>query len=353
MNILIIDPKTKNYSHNYMLHLGLWMYMQNNHNIVRLSSFKDSRFNKNYNLSSKEFCLNQKPYIEKIIIKEKIEAIVVYNSHNFITKQQFSVIKSIANIDIPKFYVCGDFFRYEADLETIDKMKVAGFSKVFFRQKKSIHPETLCLNPEWLPYSIDFEYFDKYSSDNINGKSPKVGFVGSGKIYLPRKSEDFPKNIVSKILKMAKLRNNLYSKRIKAIEFLESKGMMEQTSLNLTKDMRQRDKLYDKDYIKFLTKNMFSITCGGDCNFLVSKYFEIPASYSLLVCTHAEGLEMFPEDMYLKFNENNLDKLYDDIVSLINDKHKVEEMIFGLNKYVRENHSHSCREKYFIDKIKR
>ena len=38
------------------------------------------------------------------------------------------------------------------------------------------------------------------------------------------------------------------------------------------------------DYIKFLTNNLFNLTCGGNCNYFTAKHFQIPAAYSMLVC---------------------------------------------------------------------
>lgn len=348
MNILLLDPKRKAYSHNIELHTGLFRYMQGNHFILRVANHKVLEF-KNQ-IITKNATFNEISYnkIKSLIRKYKINLIVAYNSHNFLPEDHLHMLSHLSKIKIPKVYICGDFFRYGVEPKILNQLKSGKFDAVMFRQKKSIWKETESLNPMWLPYSIPKEKYKISERYRI----PKIGFVGSSIFYLPQKNEKLNKNQVQKLKNKADMRNSLYKNRIKAIEFFEKYNLISQTKLNLTPKNRQRDKLFGSKYIDFLSKHQFGLTCAGDCDFLVSKYFEIPAAGSILVCTDACGLEIFPEHLYVKYQPEKLNLALKQIKNLIDNPKEAEEMAKALQDFVFENHSHEEREKDFFKMLK-
>ena len=106
-----------------------------------------------------------------------------------------------------------------------------------------------------------------------------------------------------------------------------------------------REILLREKYVKFLTKNLFGLTCGGTCNYITAKYFQIPAANSMLICTDTVGLEMFPKDTYITYDpsKESLSRMYSSIKYYLKNKKEAEYKISVLNNYVLREHSHKRR----------
>jgi len=221
-------------------------------------------------------------------------------------------------IDVPKIHITTDYCRSGFRKDQADWFSDMKYSLALFRHKESLkHP--IGISSNWLPFSINKGLYVRNLDKKLVNKNKKVGFIGAAHNS-----------------SMA-----LYAKRISAIDFLRKKNMLKITKVL---DKRwTRKMLFGADYVKFLTSNMFNLTCGGTCNFFTAKYIQIPASYSMLVCSDTNGLDMFPRDTYIKFSKDNLDKMYKEISYFQRHPGEAADRIAVLNNYVLREHNHSRR----------
>ncbi len=245
------------------------------------------------------------------------------NLHLYEWCQEFLSTTSVFKIHITTDYCRSGFRKEQANW-----FKNYNYQLALFRHKIALE-FPIEVPAFWLPFSVDKNLYNKYSIKNIKEKEKKVGFIGAA--HNSSKS--------------------LYSNRIAAIEYL-----LEKKHLNITKVTNpkkfERKLLFGPEYIKFLTKNLFNLTCGGTCNFMTAKYFQIPAAYSMLICTDTVGLDIFPSDTYLTYNQNNLSDLYEKIIYHENNLKETKFKIATLNQYVLDNHNHQERIKELIKLIK-
>jgi hypothetical protein len=198
-----------------------------------------------------------------------------------------------------------------------------GYTAAFFRHKESLkYPSPI--PAYWLPFSIDKDRYERNIIKNISKKEKKVGFIGAAHNSA----------------------RELYSQRIAAIDYLISKKMLNITEVLDSKFNRKI--LLKEEYVKFLTKNMFNLTCGGTSNYFTAKYIQIPAAYSMLVCSKTNGLELYPKDTYIEYDVNNLEELYNNLNYHINNLNITNEKINTLFNFIIKNYNHTNNLNYIL-----
>jgi hypothetical protein len=228
------------------------------------------------------------------------------------------VSAALSKVDIPKFHITTDYCRPGFREDQAKWFEYVGYSAGIFRHKESLkYP--LGIDKVWLPFSVDANLYKKYALKDINKKQENVGFIGTAA-------------------------GELYANRMSAINFLEKKKMLKITKI-LNKKKFKRQMLFGSKYIKFISNSMFGLTCGGTCDYFTAKYLQIPAAYSMLVCSNTNGLEMFPKDTYILFDRHNLEDMYNKILLSINNKKETREKIDILHKFVISKHDHHKRAK--------
>ena len=145
---------------------------------------------------------------------------------------------------------------------------------------------------------------------------------------------------------------DLYANRIAAINALGEKGLL-CTSKVIDKVTGQTQMIIGDGYQRFLSKYMFGLACGGSCNYMTAKYFQIPASRSMLVCSDTNGLDIFPKDTYLKYSVENIDKLCTDVEYFIKNINEAKWRAKALTNYVLKNHNHLVRAEQLVSFIRK
>jgi hypothetical protein len=206
-----------------------------------------------------------------------------------------------------------------------------GYSASLFRHKASLaHP--ISVDSYWFPFSVDGSLYEKNVLKDISSKKVTVGFIGASF----NSSKD------------------LYQNRIAAMKYLGKKNFLTQPRM-INRKKFNREILTGEKYIKFLTNNMFNLTCGGTCKYMTAKYFQIPASESLLICSDTIGLELFPENTYIKYDtsKESLDNMFSQIKYYLKNKKELEFKIKILKNYVLKEHSHKRRAKGLVKLFER
>tara|TARA_X000000950_G_scaffold110603_2_gene139459 strand:+ start:1178 stop:2170 length:993 start_codon:yes stop_codon:yes gene_type:complete len=326
MKILYID--NKKYIHNADLHIDFIASLEKNNfcKIIGYGNFLSKRLKTSIIPNFK----NINNQIDKILKIYNIDAILTYNSggsnygsggdnislYNWISDK-------ISKINIPKFHITTDYLRCGFRQSQADWFEDLGYTAAIFRTKDSMR-HSIGVRKILLPFSVDKNLYLK----NINKKEKenKVGFIGT--------SNKFPEIYINRIMAMKALRDNHLLVETKYLKTVGRSQMM-----------------FGEHYVKFLTKNLFNLTCAGTCNYFTAKHFQIPAAYSMLVCTDVSGLEDFPENTYIKYNIDNLEKLIDDIIYHIENKKITFNKIDTLHNYIINNHTNYTRGREFIKKL--
>jgi len=168
----------------------------------------------------------------------------------------------------------------------------------------------------WLPHSIDIEMFKDYG---LEKKYP--------------------------VLMVGQRNPKVYPNRYKAYESLKNKPWF--TAIGRPIESNVGDEYENKvkwpirkDYAKLLNQSDICITCGSTFKFPVMKYFEIPASKSLLVSNWFEELG----DLGFEDGQNmvvaDYSKLDLQMTSLLNDKKKLKRI--QNNGYDLIHKFHTC-----------
>jgi hypothetical protein len=215
-----------------------------------------------------------------------------------------------------------------------DWFKYVGYKAAIFRTKDSLrHP--LGIEKFLLPFSVDASLYSRNAVKKIEKKNPMVGFIGT--------SFKYP---------------GTYPGRRAAIEGLRGSGLLNETKY--LKSQNRNQMMFGPHYVKFLTSNLFNLTCGGHNRIpsqrpwcFGAKHFQIPAAHSMLVCTDAVGLEDFPEDCYIKYDVDNIEKLIEDVRFHISNKDITNEKIRTLYRHVITNHNHRVRGEQLKEIIER
>ena len=63
----------------------------------------------------------------------------------------------------------------------------------------------------------------------------------------------------------------------------------------------------------------------------------------MLICSDTIGLEIFPEDLYIKYSINNLEKMIDSIEYYNNNYNEYKERTLSLSSFVIKNHNNKKR----------
>lgn len=324
MRVLYIDNRA--YGHNIDLHIDFISYLSKKKymDIIPYGKY----MNKYLPESISPNMGNVKAQLDSIVKKKKPDLILTYNCNGSSYEigadnvQRYRWVEDfIKNIDLPKFHVTTDYCRSGFRQDQADWFSYMGYSASLFRHKVSLNLP-IEVDKYWLPFSVDEKLYKKHSIKDISKKSSNVGFIGAS--Y--NSSRD------------------LYRNRIAAIKFLTKKSFIEQPKMvNRHKFLRQI--LLREEYVKFLTKNLFGLTCGGTCNYMTAKYFQIPAANSMLVCTDTVGLEIFPKETYISYSsdKDSLANMLSKVKYYLKNKKEAEFKIKILNNYVLKEHSHKKR----------
>ena len=314
MKILYLDDKKHGYNSN--IHLDFFSWIQRRHEVIGVGTHLEGKIKNSYSPSQK----NIVKQIKGVINRESPDCVITYNagSNNAFRLKWLNDV--LPQINLPKFHISTDYCRRGFEPNQARWLERMGFSASLFRHKISLqHP--LAVDKYWFPFSINAKEYQNNISKNISKKANKVGFVGAYKTS-----------------------RGLYRKRIAALEFLQKNKLMNESKQRIT----------GTDFIKFWSKNMFGLTCGGTCDYFVAKHIQIPAAYSMLICDGtAPGIETFPKDTYITYNANNIEELRGKVLYHIDNPEITKEKINMLHEHVLRNHSHSHREKELIKIIKR
>lgn len=322
MKILYIDNKL--YQHNSDIHIDF------------ISSLEKSGLCKivGYGKYLNKIKTNIKPKNSKtvewelfnILRTHKPDAILTYNPGGKNSKELSWIAEPLSKIDIPKAHITTDYMRSGFDAKEANWFSSVGYDAAIFRTKDSLrHP--IDIKNYVLPFSVKAPMYSGFCLKNIKRKKEKVGFIGT-----------------------SSLAPDIYYQRIAAMNKLRESSLLNETSFNSRQNRAQM--IFGTKYVKFLTGNLFNLTCPGNCNYFTAKHFQIPAAYSMLVCADVVGLEDFPKDTYIKYDVNNLDKLISDVIYHIENKNICEEKIDILYKHVIKNHNHRVRGIQLMNIIK-
>lgn len=334
IKILYIDER--NYGHNQDLHVDFIKYIDE-HKYARVIAYGEF-MSKYLKIAIKPNKRNIKLQLNQIEKEYRPDVVLTYNCNgssyecglNNVARYKW-VEDYLKETKLPKFHITTDYCRSGFRQEEADWFYNVGYSAAIFRHKISLqHP--IKVPAYWLPFSVDRKLYEKNSIKKINMKDFKVGFLGAAHNSA----------------------RSLYKNRIAAIDFFKDLGVLKISKVVNSKKF-ERQILTGESYVKFWTRNAFGLTCGGTCNYFTAKYFQIPASRSLLVCTETNGLDLFPEDTYLTYNSNkeSLESLYEQMKSLYKDKKELEYRINKLNSLVISEHNHDQRAKQLLEIMKR
>ena len=330
MKILYIDTRAP--GHNSELHIDFIKFMHQKKfcKILPYGSGIRQVFPNAINID-KNNVLRQ---LEGILLKHKPDAILTYNRNGSAYDDCLDNIglyrwveEALAKISIPKFHVTTDYCRTGYKKEQAGWFEDLGYTAAIFRHRESLkHP---CkVDSYWLPFSVDANLYAKANNTAYFRRKKAVSFIGTA--FQDRE---------------------LYKNRIAAINALQERDFLSTSKLVSSTGYGQM--LGAKGYREFLTKHMFGLTCGGSCNYMTAKYFQIPAAGALLVCSNTNGLDLFPEDTYIKYSINNIDRLCADVEYFIKNRKEARGRALLLSNYVLKNHNHKIRTKELLAFMKK
>jgi len=330
MKILYID--TRSPGHNAELHVDFIKFMHDKGfcEILPYGNRLRSKFSNAISINEHRVS----GQLDEILLKHKPDAILTYNKNGSSYKDlrdNISLYKwveeALSNIDVPKFHVTTDYCRSGYREEQSKWFEDLGYTAAIFRHRESLkYP---CgIESFWLPFSVDASLYAKFNKMNYFAKRQKVSFLGTA------------------------LQNpSLYRNRVAAINALEESGLLA-TSRVVDKVTGYTQMIIGVGYQRFLSKHMFGLTCGGTCNYMTAKHFQIPAARSMLICSDTNGLDLFPEDTYIKYSAENVDKLCSDVEYYIKNRKEAKEKTMILTNHVLRNHNHRVRAEQFISFLK-
>ena len=331
MRILYID--TRNPGHNAELHVDFIKFMQERGfcEIIPYGNNLDKKFSDSIRIKSG----NVSYQLDNILFKHKPDIILTYNKNGSgyeDKRDNVSFYKwiedALSKIDIPKVHITTDYCRSGYREEQAKWFEDIGYTAAIFRHKESLkYP---CgIESYWLPFSVDSKMYSKYNKKNFARRKRKVAFLGT-----------------------AFQNPELYAHRVSAINALEEKGLLA-TSKTLKKGSKVTQIITGAGYHKFLSNHMFGLACGGTCNYMTAKYFQIPALRSMLVCSNTNGLELFPKDSYIKYSGDDPEKLCLDIEYFLKNRTEAKERAKVLSDHVLRNHNHAVRSEQFVSYLKK
>lgn len=271
--------------------------------------------------------------LDRAALRVGADAVLTYNKNGswYGVKDNIALYSwaqdAISRLSLPKFHITTDYCRDGFHQDQSEWFCQLGYSAAIFRHKVSLEYDC-SVDKYWLPFSVDRRRYSGLARRAHSSRCPKVSFAGT--------AFQFP---------------DLYRKRIAAIKALDSAGVLA-TPRVVDRDSGRLQMITGSGYQKFLSRYKFGLTCGGTCNFMTAKYFQIPASGSILVCSDTHGLELFPEDLYLVFDEKNIDDLISKVSFYNKNKKYAEEVASKLTGFVLKNHNNKIRGQQLLGIIK-
>ena len=316
-NIKILYFDKKKYTYNKIIHSDSIEYLSRFSTLITVGN------NISGDISYPFACNNDLLYA---INKENPDVIITYNAasnNRHVFKDHENIL---ASINIPKIHISTDYCRHANIARIKDQsswFKELGYSAALFRHRAG-YMHQCSVDKYDFPFSIDE---DLWKNNKKNNKIDKVGFFGTSD--------------------HSQACRKLYVKRNNAIKFFEKNNVM----FNANKVKVKR--IIGSRYPESISTYAFGLTCGGTCNFLVAKHFEIPASGGILVCDgEAVGLSKFPKNSYLTYSEGNMEDCLDKILYFNKNIEKRKVYAKTLENYVYNNHTHNKRCQYLIEIIK-
>lgn len=314
LKMLYIDNHM--YLHNRDIHIDFISSLEKNNyfKIVGLGPGLKGKLRKVDGILDKR---NLKSQILSKIRVHRPDFLLTYNPGGKNIKKFKWLEDILPKIPIPKIHITVDYMREGYVEEEARWFSDMNYQASIFRTKSALRHASLV--PVYnLPFSISTSLYRHNINTNIGLKAKKVGFLGT-----------------------SDLAPELYFKRIAAINHLRLNNLLKET--RFIDSLGRRQMIFGKDYVKFLSGNLFNLTCPGSCDFFTAKHFQIPAAFSMLVCTDVSGLEDFPKDCYIKYDLSNMDKLVEDVLFHASNLDITEVKIRRLYNHVIKNHSHKQR----------
>jgi len=331
LKILYIDTRAP--GHNAELHVDFIRFMQSEKFCEIIPYGKNLEASFSNAIRAKDGSVSTQ--MDQVLLRHKPDAILTYNKNGSSysdLRDNVNLYKwvdeEIAKIDLPKFHVTTDYCRSGFRAEQARWFEDLGYTAAIFRHRESLKYPCK-IKSFWLPFSIDVSLYSKFNNQNYLSKRRKVSFLGT-----------------------AFQNTDLYINRVTAIKALKKKGLISTSSV-IDKKTGQTQMILGSGYQKFLSKHMFGLTCGGTCRYMTAKYFQIPASGSMLVCSDTNGLDLFPKDTYIKYSVENIDQLCTDVEYYIKHRREAREKAQALTRHVFENHNHFIRAEQLISFIKK
>jgi hypothetical protein len=331
MKVLYIDTRLP--GHNAELHVDFIKFMHEKGfcKIIPYGNNLRSRFSGSIKIKQADVSRQ----FDRILSSYNPDAILTYNKNGSGYDSQRDNIslyqwleEPLSKASLPKFHITTDYCRSGYREEQANWFGYMGYSAAIFRTQESLqYPcsvDTFCL-----PFSVDSAFYSKFNKTNYLSKKRKVAFLGT-----------------------ANQNPFLYSGRIAAIKALEEKRLLSSSKI-IDKEKGIRQMIIGNGYHRFLSKHMFGLTCGGTCNYMTAKYFQIPALRSMLICTDTIGLDMFPDETYIKYSAENIEKLINDVEYYLSNKKEAEEKAMVLTNHVLKNHNHKVRSKQLVSFMKK
>lgn len=193
------------------------------------------------------------------------------------------------------------------------------YKREFFKYQKEYADKFA--DVKWLPHSVNTDMFKDYNLEK------KYDVTMTGYHFPP-----------------------IYYYRDMIFDVIEDKEYF--TELKHKGYNKRNGGIYGDDYAKFLNQSKISITCGMIYNRPVMKFFEIPATRTLLMSNY------FPElnELGFKDGENmiairDIEKVDKQIRDVLNDDDMRKEITDNGYDFIRKNHSGEVRAKQFIEQL--
>lgn len=330
MRVLYIDNSVR--SHNAELHEDFVKFMDEKKicNIIPYGKNLGATFSNA--ISPKDDSISTQ--MDQILLRYKPDAILTYNKNGSSysdLRDNINLYKwveeEIAKINLPKFHITTDYCRSGFRAEQAKWFEDLGYTAAIFRHRESLRYPCE-IESFWLPFSVNASLYSKANKRRYLSRKKKVAFLGTAFQY-----------------------EDLYANRVAAIRALKKADLMAMSRV-VNKKTGQTQMILGDGYQKFLSKHMFGLTCGGTCNYMTAKYFQIPALGSMLICSDTNGLDMFPKDTYIKYSIENIDRLCSEVEYYTKNRREAEERAVALSRYVLRNHNNKIRANELVSFMK-
>jgi len=303
MNGLILIPNT--FAHSYAV-IGMYLHF--------FGLFKDRM---DFKIQVCKDCS-----IDSLEI-QRADVIIVFKSPE---KRNISVMSNMSNLPKSKKLIAifadmhggsNDIGNPKSNIPFRNKM-----IKMLDRADKILCPYDYFFKKHWPQYENKYEFFPQFitplryfNSLKINDK-PIMKCILSGRLYLPF----YP------------LRVWIDQQKSQYVETLPYPGSVNKNNIKV-----------GEDYVKELHKYFCGVTTPSILNYVVGKYFEIPAVGSLLLASYSPDLDRigFVENKhYVKIDKDNF---FTTLNNVLKNPEKYENIRKEGRKFVLENHTDENR----------